>query len=231
MKIGIMQPYFFPYLGYWQLINAVDKYVVYDDVNFIKGGWISRNNILIQNQQHMITLQLEDSSPFKLINEIKYTTNDKVIGKLLRTIENAYRKAPYFAEVMPIIAEVFKDTETIADLNYKAIQLVANYLYMNTEIILSSSLEKDNNLKGEDKVIHINKILGSDCYLNTIAGEKLYSKERFEGEGILLHFLSMNSISYPQFNQEFVPNLSIIDVLMFNSKEECNRMLNDYTLV
>ena len=118
MKLGIMQPYFFPYLGYWQLINAVDKYVVYDDVNFIKGGWISRNNILLNNEKHRITLPLEIPSSFRKINEIEITKNVKVLEKLLRTINAAYAKAPYYNEVMPMLERILYHNTKV---NYECI--------------------------------------------------------------------------------------------------------------
>ena len=152
-KIGIMQPYFFPYLGYWQLINAVDAYVVYDDVNFIKGGWINRNNILLNATKHLITLPLEDASSFKLINEISTTKKEILKNKLLKTIKSAYQKAPYYEKIMPILESLITDNSNIATLNYNAILAIKNYLNIQTEILLSSNIQKNNELKAQDKVI------------------------------------------------------------------------------
>lgn len=231
MKLGIMQPYFFPYFGYWQLINAVDKYVVYDDVAYIKGGWINRNNILINGKALLVTLPLENSSSFKNINEIDIIRNPKQIEKIIKSISMAYTKAPYFNDVMPIIENLILNNINIAELNYKAVLEISKYLDINTKIILSSTLDKDNNLKGEEKVIHINKLLGTDIYINAIGGQELYNKEEFEKEGIKLKFLKMGEIRYTQFKNEFVPNLSIIDVMMFNSKKIIQNMLNEYILI
>lgn len=230
-KIAIMQPYFFPYIGYWQLINAVDEYVVYDDVNYIKGGWINRNNILLNFSKHLITLPLEEASSFKLINEISVTSNVVLKNKLLKTIKSAYSKAPYCETIMPIIEELILENSNIAILNYKIILAVKNYLGINTKILLSSDIEKNNSLKAQDKVIHIAHILGAAEYINTIGGQELYSKEDFEKENIKLNFLKTKEIIYPQFKNEFVPNLSIIDVLMFNSKEKIMEMLDDFELL
>lgn len=231
MKLGIMQPYFFPYLGYWQLINAVDTYVVYDDVAYIKGGWINRNNILVNEKANLITLSLENSSSFKNINEINIIKNGKNAEKIVKTIQMAYKKAPFFNQVMPILENLLLKNDKIADLNYNSILEINKYLKINTNIILSSSLSKDNSLKAQDKVIHINKLLGSDTYINAIGGQELYDREEFKREGIELKFLKMNDIKYTQFKNEFVPNLSIIDVMMFNSKMEIKEMLNKYELL
>lgn len=142
----------------------------------------------------------------------------------------AYKKAPFFNQVMPILENLLLKNDKIADLNYNSILEINKYLKINTNIILSSSLSKDNSLKAQDKVIHINKLLGSDTYINAIGGQELYDREEFKREGIELKFLKMNDIKYTQFKNEFVPNLSIIDALMFNSKPDVITMLNDYEL-
>ena len=118
MKIGIMQPYFFPYLGYWQLINAVDKYVVYDDVAYIKGGWISRNNILLNEKRHMITLPLSSPSVYKRINEIEISKDVIAVKKVIKTIKSAYLKAPYYNVIMPMVEKLISNNITIAALEY-----------------------------------------------------------------------------------------------------------------
>ncbi len=231
MKIGIMQPYFFPYLGYWQLIHAVDRYVVYDDVAFIKGGWISRNNILLNGKRHMVTLPLCSPSPYKKINEIDVTQDKIAVQKLIKTIKAAYLKAPYYHIIMPLIENLICNNDSISMLNYNAIVEIAKYLNMKTEIILSSKIIKNNDLKGEKKVLHINQILGADTYYNAIGGQQLYSKEEFQENGIALYFLKMNEVVYRQYENEFVSGLSIIDVLMFNNPEVIQQMLDEYTLV
>ncbi len=230
MIIGIMQPYFFPYLGYWQLINAVDKYVIYDDVTFIKGGWISRNYILLNGQPHMITLPLDNPSSFRNINEIEITSNIKAREKILRTINSAYRKAPFFDTVMPMVEKQILNCTGIAELNYNTIIDISNYLGIDTRFILSSDMDKDNTLKGQEKVIAINKALGSDMYINSVGGKEIYSEKAFEDNGIKLRFLEVNDICYGQFNNSFVPNLSIIDILMFNSAQDTKSLLSCYTL-
>lgn len=229
MKLGIMQPYFFPYIGYWQLMNAVDKYVIYDDVNFIKGGWINRNRILINGKPQYFNIQMNGASSFKLINEIKISNN---VNKNLRTIYMAYHKAPYFSNIYPIIEDIYrKQTDNLSEFIINSIICLAKYLDIKTQILISSSLNKNNILKGQDKVIDICKLLNATDYYNAEGGFSLYSFNDFAKNDINLAFLKTNDITYKQFNNEFVPNLSIIDVMMFNSKEEILHMLDAYTLI
>ena len=232
MKLGIMQPYFFPYIGYFQLINAVDKYVLYDDVNFIKGGWINRNRILVNGEDKYINEPMLGASPNKLINEVNVNTNEALVNKNIRMLENAYRKAPYFNEIYALISDILHyDCNNIAEFNYNAISKVCKYLGINTEIIISSHINKDNSLRAEEKVIAICKALHADEYINTSSGMELYSFDNFMNNNIKLYFLKSGNIKYKQFNNEFIPNLSIIDVMMFNSKDEISVFLNDYILI
>ena len=132
---------------------------------------------------------------------------------------------------MPMVEKLISNNITIAALNYNSIIEITQYLNIETEILLSSKIEKNNELKGESKVLHINKILGADTYYNAIGGQQLYSQETFQKNGLDLHFIKMKEIKYKQYNNEFVSGLSIIDVLMFNSSDEIRKMLNEYTLI
>ena len=234
MKIGIMQPYFFPYLGYWQLMNAVDRYVVYDDVNFINRGRTNRNAILVQGQAHNINLILHGASQNKHINEINVDGDSKTQQKLLKTIGEAYRKAPYYQQVFPLVEQVVTNGETeLSKYLRDSFQVIGGYLGIKTELIMSSSLDKDCSLKKQDKIISICKLLGGTEYYNSVSGVPLYEPHRdlFEAAGLELSFPVMRQIEYPQFRNEFVPNLSIIDVMMFNSQERCQELLHEYDLL
>lgn len=229
MKLGIMQPYFMPYIGYWQLMAAVDKYVVYDDVNYIKGGWVSRNNILMNGQAHMFTITLNGASPNKHFNEIEVRDDFK---KFRNMLQSCYSKAPYYKEILPMLEQIFEyENRNLGVFLYHSYQVILDYLGIDTELILSSTIEKDNSLRAEHKVKHICHLLGADTYYNTIAGKDLYDSEDFAREGIKLQFLQSKIITYSQYKNEFVPNLSIIDVLMFNGKGGINKLLKEYTLV
>lgn len=233
MKLGIMQPYFFPYIGYWQLINAVDRYVIYDDVNFIKGGWINRNQILLNGGAKMINLKMSGSSPNKLINEVQVSQDALYTQKTLRCIESCYKKAPYFYEAFAVIEDIltWQEEKSIAKHLEYSIRKICAYLSIHTELVVSSTINKDNSLKGQDKVISICKILGADQYYNAIGGQKLYCYQDFAQQGIKLRFLKSLEVTYPQFGGEFVPNLSIIDVMMFCSIEKIRSLLMQYELI
>ena len=229
MTLGIMQPYFMPYIGYWQLMAAVDKYVVYDDVNYIKRGWVNRNNILLNGEPYMFSISLSGASQNKLFNEIDVADD---FSKLKKTLYHSYSKAPNYDKVMTLLEDIFEyPDKNLARFLYHSFSVVLNYLAINTELILSSSLEKDNSLKGQDKILDICRILRADKYLNTIAGKDLYDKSLFEKRGMELYFLQSHATEYKQYANSFVANLSMIDVLMFNSREDINRLLKDYTLI
>ncbi len=232
MRIGIMQPYFFPYIGYWQLMNAVDKYVIYDDVNFIKGGWINRNRILINGQPQYFNVPMLGASPFKRINEIAVNNDARLIEKNLRILEGAYRKAPYYKEIYPLVQKIlFCGKPNLAEYVEESFHSICDYLDIKTEFIVSSSLKKDCSLKGQEKVLAICKLLGATEYYNAIGGRQLYSYTDFQKQGIKLSFLKTNAIEYKQFDNEFQENLSIIDVMMFNSRDEIKEMLRKYVVL
>lgn len=236
MKLGIMQPYFMPYIGYWQLMNAVDKYIIYDDVNYKKGSWVNRNRILNNDNAEgwiYLNLNLDHASPNKKFNEINVLRNEHFIKKQLRSVEGAYRKAPYFKEVFPLLEKIFKQDELVLSKYLKhSFETINSYLGIKTELIMSSDIEKNNDLKLEKKVIHICEIMKADQYYSAMGGWDLYTKEEFAEHGIEFIFLkAKDSIQYKQFDSKFVPWLSIIDVMMFNSVDEIQKMLNEYELL
>lgn len=233
MKIGINQPYLFPYIGYFQLINAVDKFIILDDVNFMKKGWISRNRILVNNKVLMFSLPLVDSSQNKLIKDCYICDGDKWKKKFLKTIMMSYKKAPYFNHVYPILDKIISYSENnLSQYNYYSLRLLCDYLGIMTEIIKRPyNFYNNEHLKAQEKLIYICKQENSSNYLNGIGGKNLYDKNEFEREGIVLNFLKTNEITYNQFSNEFVPLLSIIDVIMFNSPETINDILNQYELI
>lgn len=224
-----MQPYFFPYIGYWQLIHSVDKFVIYDDVNFIKQGWINRNFILANGNKCLVTMHLVGASSFIKINQINIGNNR---SKILKTISQSYTKAPYYNNIFPIIQDIFQNDETnLAKFLEYSINRIASFLSLETEIIPSSSLEKDNTLKGQDKILYICAHLNATQYINAPGGRELYNNDDFKEKDISLKFIKTKPIEYTQFKNEFVPWLSIIDVLMFNGKEGTKRLLSEYELL
>lgn len=229
MKLAIMQPYLFPYIGYFQLLAAVDTFVVYDDVNFIKQGWINRNNILINGKKQLITLELSGASSFKRINEVKVGGNRE---KLRKTLSQSYCRAPYFREAFPTIEAILGNgDENLATFVGSSLRTIADYLGLSARFVVSSQLEKDDSLKGQERVLQICEVLHAGIYINAIGGVELYCRDDFRAKEIDLLFLKTGDVRYRQFDHEFVPNLSIIDVLMFNSKSETRGLLELYDLV
>jgi len=227
MKIAIMQPYFFPYIGYFQLISAVDKFVIYDDVNFIKRGWVNRNRILINKEAKLISLSLIKASQNKLINEI--IIKDK--GTILKTIKQNYSKTAYFKDVFPIIEDIVNYSENnLSRYLFYQIKKITEYLQINTTLVPTSTIYEVNKLKGQNRIIEICRKENMDTYINAIGGKELYDLGTFQDNGFNLKFIQMENIEYNQNNNKFIPNLSIIDVLMFNSKEEIARLLKQYSL-
>ena len=229
MKIAVMQPYLFPYIGYWQLINAVDTFVIYDDVNFIKQGYINRNKILQNQKAHLFTLELIGASSNKKINDIKIGGNS---NKLLRTIKQNYSKAPFYKDVFQVLEEILNNEEKELSkfLGFSLVK-IAKYLNIDTKFLYSSDIKNDKTFKAQDRLIEMSKILNATGYINSIGGIELYDKEAFFQNDINLSFLKSREISYKQFNNEFVPNLSIVDILMFNSKDNIKNMLNQFQLI
>jgi hypothetical protein len=231
MKIAIMQPYFFPYIGYFQLINAVEKFVFLDDVHFINRGWINRNRILVNGKANMFTVPLQAASQNKLINEINIVAENWQ-EKILKTMELAYKKAPQFAAVYSLVQEVFlSPVGDIATLARKSIMAVCCFLGIPTVFIESASLFNNQYLKASDRIVDISRQLDGTSYYNLIGGEGLYDRKIFSDNSIQLHFVKTGTMMYSQYGSDFVPALSIIDVLMFNSKNQIQEMLLRYELV
>lgn len=232
MKLAIMQPYFFPYIGYFHLIYAVDNFVVYDDVNFINKGWINRNFILFNNDKKLLSLSLVKATQNKLINEISIFEPEKSAEKILNLISISYKKAPFYKDVFPLLEEImFYKEDNLSIFLQNNIKKICEYLDIHTKILVSSQIEKNNDLKGQEKILEICKKLNTDNYINPIGGVELYDKQNFQNNNIILNFIKTEGIAYPQFKNEFIANLSIIDVLMFNSKEKVHEMLKNYILL
>lgn len=229
MKIAVMQPYFFPYLGYFQLINAVDKFVFYDDVNYIKGGWINRNKILGNNKNGYFTLKVQKASSNKLIKDIKIGNNREI---LLKTIYYTYSNAPYFKPVYSICCDILKSKyDNIAEINVYSIQKISQYLNLKTSFYKSSSIVyKLSYEKREDRIISICNLFNADKYINMLNGQTLYDRNYFQGKNIELLFLHPVFLPYRQFKAPFREGLSVIDALMFNNPEKMLELVSCFKL-
>jgi hypothetical protein len=226
-KIAIMQPYFFPYLGYWQLMASVDEFVVYDDIQFTKKGWIHRNRYLTGGKEQMFTLPLKKDSDYLNVFERRLSDSWPMEReKIFRKLKGAYQKAPFFLEVLPVVERCiyFKSTN-IFDYIFNSIKEVAESLDINARLLVSSELGNTKNLTGCDRVLAICKLLGATEYLNPIGGKELYQNKDFLEHNVDLKFHQIENVIYSQFDNEFISNLSIIDVLMFNGIERTKELL------
>jgi hypothetical protein len=234
MKLGIMQPYVFPYLGYFQLIGAVDKFVVYDDVAFIKQGWVNRNMILVGGRACRFSVPLRAASSFKRIDEIEVDQDSyaRWLRKFLTTVDQNYREAPCYGPVRELVASVFEGfSGSIAALAVRSLAETAHYLDLRTPIVESSTKYGNGDLKGTERVIDICMKEHAEEYVNAIGGKELYASEEFAARGIRLHFLRSRSVMYRQSGDRFTPGLSIIDVMMFNAPRRIGELLEEFDVV
>jgi hypothetical protein len=215
MKLAIMQPYFFPYIGYWQLIHAVDRFVIYDDVNYIKGGWINRNRILINGKPAFITVPLHQPSPFKRICCTTLHPSRVWRDKLIKMIDLTYRKAKYFVEVFPVVEELIcHETDNLSDYLAHQLQTLSASMGINTEFVVTSRCYENSELCGQERLLDVCKREGAISYINPQGGQTLYDDETFRKAGINLCFIVTRPLPYKQRAAGFVPYLSIIDTLM-----------------
>ena len=227
-----MQPYFLPYLGYWQLISAVDTFVVYDDIEFTKKGWINRNRYLLDGKAELFSLPLKKDSDYLQIGQrVLADTFGVEKERLVRKFEASYRKAPFYSEGMSLFKRCLEtDDRKLFPYIYESILIATSELGITTELVISSSLDVSSTLKGQDRVIATCKALGASDYFNPVGGTSLYTKSDFVAAGIDLHFQRVRPYSYPQFKHEFVPHLSIIDVVMFNGVTGTKQLLGEMEL-
>lgn len=228
MILAVMQPYLFPYIGYYQLAYHSDLFLFYDDVNYIKNGYINRNYILTKNGKQLFTLTINHASSFSKINDLEFSHN---IRKILLSISQVYSKAPYFSSVYPIIEKIFTgQNRNVAYLSSSSIVEIFKYLQIDFQYEFTSNINYNRELSAKDKLYQLCKIYNADIYVNSKGGEILYNRAEFEQQGLLLQFIeSDNTIHYNQFNSNlFVANLSIIDLLMNLSRDEIINILGMY---
>lgn len=226
-----MQPYFLPYIGYFQLMAAVDKFVVFDDVNFINRGWINRNRILVDGKEAMLTVPLKGASQNQKINDIETALDIPWRRKLLRTIEQSYKRAPHCEEVLPLVSAILETPATnLAAFVTQSLVSVKEWLGIGCEIVTTSSLYANTQLKGEARIRDICRQERATHYVNLPGGKDLYDKATFATQGIALQYIQPLLVEYSQKTLQFVPWLSILDVMMFNGRRTTADMLKSMEL-
>ncbi len=230
---GIMQPYFLPYIGYFQLINAVENFVIYDNIQYSKGGWINRNRILSNGKPKLVTLPLQSASDYLDIADRHLSVNfDR--RSLLRQFDGSYMRSPYYREVRPLLEEiVLCESGNLFEYIKHSIDTLLQYFGISTKVFVSSTLPVDRSLKSESRVIATCQALGADIYVNGIGGMELYSEVEFGKNNLILKFVKSRLSGYPQSCDGFIPALSIIDVMCHCSRSEVIDMINrdfDYVI-
>jgi hypothetical protein len=249
-KLAVMQPYFFPYIGYFQLISAVDTFLLYDHVDYIKRGWINRNRLLeIHRGPVYFGFKVEHVHPGTLIREVRIKFGDKERKKLLKDIYHNYHRALYFQETFPLIEKALPESaETIAQINGHSIAILAEYLDIRTKILfeleaaerIELGLQKSPEVvpspigkpdRKTQRIINICNEFNCSNYVNPIGGQQIYSPEVFRRQGININFIQTLPYSYTQPVDQFHRDLSIIDVLMNCGKENTRTLLRQFRLI
>jgi hypothetical protein len=227
VKVAVMQPYFLPYIGYFQLMAAVDAFIVYDDIQYTKKGWINRNRILANGADTFISLPLKSDSDFLDVRDRRLAeTWSRQRTKLMNQIGGAYRKAPRYAEIMPIVEGILMcGEENLFGFIFNSLKVVKEHLGIGAELIVSSTIPVDRTLRAHERIFALCKALNAETYINPIGGVALYDKNAFKAEGIDLLFAKSEPVVYGQGGGPFVPWLSIVDVMMFNPAEKVAEFL------
>lgn len=234
MRLAIMQPYFFPYIGYWQLIQASDCFVAFDDAQYMRHGWVNRNRTLKPGGGwQYIIVPLSKHGRTDRIRDVNTHPDGAWKNRIIAQLAHYKKKAPYFGETMRLIGDILLDPggPGIAAVNLSAIRKISAYLGMDTDIVLSSEKRFDYTNVGDagEWALRISEQMGADEYINPISGAGLFNRRKFAASGIRLSFLKSEDIVYAQ-HDEFEPGLSIIDVLMFNGLEGTRGLLKRYSI-
>jgi hypothetical protein len=227
-KVAIMQPYFFPYIGYFQLISNVDNFIVYDEIQFSKQSWVTRNYIMDSNgSRKQIGLSVKRDSDYLNINE-RYISDSFDSTRLLNSINHSYRASPNFSASMDLLQDILSFPDrNLFNFLFNSINKVANYIEIETNISKSSDVEGKVNTRSQERVISICEKTDAKVYINPIGGLELYSREDFSSCGVSLQFLKAKQTPYRQIFGGFEPSLSIIDLLMNLSKEQIKTILSE----
>lgn len=237
MTIALMQPYFFPYIGQFQIINAVDRFILVDELQHIQAGWIHRNRILKPNggwQYIILPIGKHKLRLNTLIKDIQVVENGDWKRRILGQVEHYKKMAPFYRDVCNVLQECFHSTErNITKLNGSFFKVVCTYLGIPFKLEISSEMNFDYSTvtDKEDRGIKMCRQIGAHRLINPPGGINLYSKENFRQNGVQLEFLQPDLSLYDQRNGNFEPGLSIIDVMMFNSPSDIKTMLNAYRLL
>ncbi len=235
MKLAIMQPYFFPYIGYYSLIKNTDKFIIFDTVQFIRHGWIERNRILKPKEGwQYIQAPLIKHRRETIINEIEIRNTEPWREKIIAQLQHYKKNAPYFSECMDVVNSCLSlQTDSIVKLNEHILRLTCQYLNLdfNCEIFSEMDIQIDHVKEADEWALNISKFVGANEYINTPGGKDFFDREKYLQKKIELTFLGNNVMQYKQRRPIFEPGLSIIDLMMFNDVATINTMIDDTRII
>lgn len=231
-----MQPYFFPYLGYLSLLKHTDEFILFDTVQFIRHGWIERNRMLKQGEGWLyIKAPIIKGSRDTVIKDVLINNKEDWKTKLLAQLQPYKKIAPHYADVVTVLNDIFaQDYETIVEFNQASLERIGDYLGIDHDIKIFSkmNLEVEPAKAPDEWALNICKALGNvDEYWNPPGGQEFFDRKKYDDAGIKLVFQKPILSAYDQKREPFEPGLSILDVMMFNSPEEVNKMLDAYELL
>jgi len=232
--ICIMQPYVFPYVPYFQLAAAVDEFWVFDDVQYIRRGWMNRNYILLKGEKCRFTLPVTAGNRSDLIRHKSLAVDfSKSLRAFSELIRHAYREAPYADDVYAIIDELQGRTQS-SFLNFAVatMSLCFRHLDIRAQFRFTSELKLGSEFSGAGRVMEICHRVGAEQYVNPVGGALLYDPNAFAARGINLQFLQGRCLPYPQVGRtQFQPGLSILDLIANVDYRSRKAQMQSYSLV
>jgi len=235
MKLANMQPYFFPYLGYYSLIQKTDQFILFDDVQFIRHGWIERNRILkpAEGWQY-VSVPLEKFSLGTKINQVVISSKEDWRNRIFRQLEHYKKRSPYYQKALEVISASFDiSTDSIVELNKNILLETCKYIEipLNIQIFSEMNLEIESVTHPGEWALNISKALNATKYINPTGGSEIFQKEQFDRAGIGIDFMGNNLTTYNQRRGNFEPGLSIIDVMMFCPPEQIRELVSSTYLL
>ena len=229
MKLGSMQPYFFPYLGYFDLIYSTDRWIVFDTVQYIRHGWVNRNRILHpRSGWQYIVAPLQKFHQDTSIRDILVQEGRDWRDRLLAQLEHYKKRAPCYSPTADLVRDCLDNNElSLSRLNVAILDKVCRYIGIpfRYDYLSEMKLELGPVDGPGDWALRESEALGAAEYINPPGGEALFDRAKFEAAGIKLTIQRFENMTYPCDGYGFEPSLSVIDVLMWNSPSDVLRHL------
>lgn len=232
MKLAIMQPYLFPYLGYFQLLNAVDRFVLLDDAAHIRRGWVNRNALAGRDARQPFVFPVAYAPRDAAILDVRLHEPEQAARRFMRTLAHLYGQAPFYGPVSELISGILSGgEERLALVIRHSLERIAAYLGIATPIVSAAERHGEIRSRGARRILDICRAEGATTYLNPEGGTELYDPAPFAEAGIALRFLHHRPLPYDRRGGVFLERLSIVDAMMYNAPEAFGPLLGACDLV